>query len=289
MKFTIQDFRKRFPDDIACLKEIMHLRFGDKQECSECGKASEFHRVRNRRCFECQWCGRQIYPTEGTIFEKTSTPLHLWFYAIYLMTATRSGVSAKEIERQLGVTYKTAWRMAHQIRKLMAGSAGKLKGIIEADETYAGGKRQGKRGRGAEGKTPILGVLERQGDIHAKVAGDVKARTVMPNIIENVVSGSTVCTDELRSYNGIGKAGFIHLRVNHSANEYVHGIAHTNSLEGFWSHLKRSILGTHGWVSRKYLQQYVDEFAFRFNTRHSPSEMFNGVLARLVPPTAIPC
>lgn len=116
MKFTITDFRKRFPDDDSCLEEVMNLRYADLEHCPECEKTAKFHRVRNRRCYECQWCGYQIYPTKGTIFEKTTTPLSDWFYVIYLMTATRSGVSAKEVERQLGVTYKTAWRMCHQIR-----------------------------------------------------------------------------------------------------------------------------------------------------------------------------
>jgi transposase len=282
MKFTIRDFRNRFPDDNACLKEVMRLRYSTLQKCPDCDKPAKFHRVNKRRCFECQWCGYQIYPTQGTVFEKTTTPLHMWFYAIYLMTATRSGVSAKEIERQLGVTYKTAWRMAHQIRKLMGGNDGKLDGIIEADETYIGGKRSGKRGRGAEGKTPVVGVLQRDGGgIRAKAAEDVKAKTVIPNIVENVEKGSMICTDELGSYNRLEKEGYCHVRVNHAAGEYVYGLAHTNSIEGFWSHLKLSIRGTHVWVSKKHLQKYVDEFAFRFNTREFPGQMFDSVLQRL--------
>jgi len=201
---------------------------------------------------------------------------------MYLMTATRSGVSAKELERQLGVTYKTAWRMAHQIRLLMAGNGEKLKGVVEADETYIGGiRRGGKRGRGSENKTPVVGILERGGNVIAKVADNVKTKTVMPNIEANVEKGATVCTDELWSYNPINREGYKHLRVKHGAREYVRGIAHTNSIEGFWSQLKRSISGTHVWVSKKHLQNYVNEFAFRYNQRNSLNPMFETMLANV--------
>lgn len=160
MKFTIKQFRAKYTTDDACLDEIMRLRFGDKVSCPSCKKASKFHRVRNRRCYECQWCGHQLYPTQGTVFEKTTTPLSDWFYVIYLMTATRSGVSAKEVQRQLGVTYKCAWRICHQVRKLMGlSSSSKMDGHIEMDETYVGGKprRKGisKRGKGTN-KTPVF-------------------------------------------------------------------------------------------------------------------------------------
>ena len=120
IKFTIKDFKKRFPNDDACLAELMKDRYGSVSICTDCNKETTFHRVKNRRCYECQWCGFQIHPTANTIFHKSRTPLTDWFYIMYLMTATRSGVSAKEVERQLGVTYKTAWRMCHQIRKAMS-------------------------------------------------------------------------------------------------------------------------------------------------------------------------
>ncbi len=123
MKFTINDFHKRFPDNDSCLHELMVQRYGDHTTCPECEKESRFHRVKGRRCYECQWCGYQVYPTKGTVFEKSTTPLSDWFYVIYLMTATRYGVSAKEVERQLGVTYKTAWRMCHKVRELMGSSS----------------------------------------------------------------------------------------------------------------------------------------------------------------------
>jgi transposase-like protein len=141
MKFTIQDFKKRFPNDDACLEELMQLSYGAVTDCPECQKKTKFHRVRARRSYECQWCGYQVYPTAGTPFEKTTTPLTQWFYVLYLMSATRSGVAAKEVERQLGVTYKTAWRMCHQIRKLMADDGGDVK----VDQTHIGGKQRESR------------------------------------------------------------------------------------------------------------------------------------------------
>ena len=281
MKFTIKEFHEQYPDNEACLEALFQRRFGHLKSCPSCEHQTKFHRVSTRACYVCQWCGYQIYPMQGTPFEKTTTPLKHWFYAMYLMTATRSGVSAKELERQLGVTYKTAWRMAHQIRLLMAGNGEKLKGVIEADETYVGGVRRGKRGRGAEGKTPVIGILERGGNVQAKVAENVKTVTVMPNILANIEKGATVCTDELWSYNPLRREGYKHLRVGHAAREYVRGNAHTNSIEGFWSRLKNSIRGTHVWVSKKHLQKYVDEFAFRYNERNSDNPMFDTMLAKV--------
>lgn len=285
MKFTIKDFRKRFADDDACLDEIMKLCYGGLQVCPDCEKETKFHRVkgvRNRRCYTCQWCGHQIHPTKGTVFEKTTTPLSDWFYVIYLMTATRSGVSAKEIQRQLGVTYKCAWRMCHQIRLLMGGKIPlKLSGHVEIDETYIGGKREGTRGRGAEGKTPVLGMVERDGSIKGLPIKDVKTKTIIPHIKQTVEEGSRISTDELRSYNALKDEGYSHDCVRHAAKEYVKGDTHTQSVEGFWSRLKLSIGGTHVHVSRKHLSKYVDEFAFRYNMRKEPSAMFDATLSAL--------
>lgn len=281
MRFTIQDFQKRFPDDDSCLEELMQLRYGEVSACLECHRETKFHRVRGRRCYECQWCGFQVYPTQGTPFEKTTTPLSSWFYVIYLMTATRSGVAAKEIERQLGVTYKTAWRMCHQIRKLMGANLGegKLFGHIEVDETYSGGVKKGKRGRGAAGKTPIFGMLEREGDVRAEVVSDVRRATLLPIIKENIAVGSQVSSDELRTYDAVASAGFEHGTVNHSHKQFVNGVYHTQGIEGFWSRLKLSVRGTHVHVSKKHLQKYADEFAFRHNNRAEPALMFDAALS----------
>ena len=287
MKFTIQDFRQQFPNDAACLREVMRLRFGSVTVCPhiDCGKETKFHRVKGRRCFECQWCGYQMYPTKGTIFEKSSTPLQLWFYAIYLMTATRSGVSAKELQRQLGVTYKTAWRMAHEIRKLMGRRHPiQLRGHVEIDDAYIGGERSGLRGRGARGKTIVIGMVQRAGQIRAKTVPDLRRSTVMPLICQTVSPAANISTDEYTTYSTLKQLGYRHKTIQHGAGEYVRGRTHTQTIEGFWSQLKRSISGTHVWVSKRHLQRYVDEFAFRFNQRHEPEPMFTVLLSHLAQP-----
>lgn len=273
----------KYPNNDACLDEIMRLRFGASITCPECKNKSKFHRAtKKRRCYECQWCGYQIHPTKNTIFEHSSTPLSYWFYAIYLMTATRSGVSAKELERQLGVTYKCAWRMAMKIRELVGkNDATPLKGTVEADETYIGRRTPGAGGRGAKGKTKVFGMLERKGDVKTVIMENLKKKTIMPIIEKSIEKGSRIDMDEFLSYNGLSKAGYDHQTVNHKHGQYVNGDIYTNSLEGFWSQLKRSISGTHIHVSKKHLQNYANEFAFRYNNRQNPAMMFSNPLSNL--------
>ena len=284
IKFTIKDFRKRFPDDASCLEELMQNRYGNVSLCTDCNKETIFHRVKSRKCYECQWCGFQIHPTANTIFHKSRTPLTDWFYVMYLMTATRSGVSAKEVERQLGVTYKTAWRMCHQIRKAMSEKP-TLKGDVELDETYVGGRGgNNKRGRGAENKTPVFGAVERKGNLKASVVPNVQTKTIQPIINEIVEKGTNIMTDEYNIYNSVRKNGYSHEVVQHGIKEYVRGNVHTNNIEGFWSQLKRGIRGTHVSVSPKHLQKYVNEFAFRYNQRTETIPMFDRLLHNLVKP-----
>lgn len=190
-KYPFSQFQQDYPNDSICLDTIMGLRYGENPICHECKRKTKYHRLAKRRAYTCQFCGAHVYPCVGTPFEKSSTSLHKWFYAIYLFTATRHGVSGKELERQLGVTYKTAWRMAHQIRKLMAGmDNGGLFGLVEVDETYVGGKRKGKRkgkrGRGAGGKTIMFGMKERDGEIKTKMVSDAKRKTLEPIVRKNV-------------------------------------------------------------------------------------------------------
>jgi transposase-like protein len=256
---SFYEFTRQFPDDEACLKRIMIERYGGTElDCPKCGEYGKFYRMTKERGYVCQHCGHHLHPTVGTPMERTHLPLHKWFFAMYLFSTSRHGVAAKELERQLDIPYKTAWRMAHEIRKYMAKVDGEtpLGGPgepVEADETYVGGKRPGKRGRGAAGKTVVFGMLERGGDVMAKVVPNVRKRTLQPIIAENVEPGSTVHTDELASYTGIDRAGFRHETVNHGLGEYVSGDSHVNGLEGFWARLKLSIRGTHVHVSRKHL------------------------------------
>jgi len=278
--FTVQDFYRRFPTDDACLDHLFTIQHGNPLTCPKCGRSSRFHRVRKRPVFECQWCGHQVSPMVGTPFEKSRTPLQKWFYAMYLFTTSRHGVAAKELQRQLGITYKAAWRMAHEIRKYMAqvDGNGSLGGHVEVDETVIGGYRPGKRGRAAAGKTIVMGMLERDGEAMTMVIPDVRRDTLQPIVRANVERGSTVHTDELGSYRGLGYKGYRHKTVNHSRGEYVKGNSHVNGIEGYWSRLKNSIRGTHTHVSRKHLSKYLGEFEYRFNMRGKPEAMFARLL-----------
>lgn len=278
--FTVQDFFKRFPDDDTCLEYLMRSRFGESIDCPKCGKHGKFHRIRRHPAYECAWCGHEIYPMVGTPFEKSRTSLQKWFYAIYLFTTSRNGVAAKELQRQLGVTYKCAWRMGHEIRKYMGNVDGDdgLSGHVEVDETMIGGTRKGGRGRAAKGKTVVFGMLERTGDVMTKIVPNIRRVTLQPIIESNVAVGSRISSDELRTYRSLRSRGYIHGTVEHGAGEYVKGSIHTNSIEGFWSLLKRSILGTHVHVSTKHLPAYLAEFEFRFNMRRHPAWMFHRLM-----------
>ncbi len=273
---TIREFFKTYHNDDICLDHVMESRYGKRHTCQNCGKDAKFHKLKTRKAYSCQYCGFHIYPCSGTLFENSRTPLQLWFYAIYLFSTSRHGVPAKELERQLGITYKAAWRMAHEIRKHMGLVDGDLplSGDIEIDETYIGGKRAGKRGRGAEGKTVLFGMMQRNGDIMTKVVPNVKRHTLQPIIKENIEQGSTVHTDELRSYSNLSEQGFKHQTVNHGRGEYVRGNSHVNGLEGYWSNFKKSIKGTHIHISRTHLSKYSREFEYRYNARLNPSRMF---------------
>ena len=284
---TFYKFQRQFPDDDACLNHLMVTRYGGTEtDCPKCGVFGKFYRMARERAYECQHCRYQLFPCAGTFMHRTHLPLHKWFFAMFLFSTSRHGVAAKELQRQLDVSYPTAWRMAHKIREHMANTDGEwpLGGVgdVEADETYVGGKRSGgKRGRGAPGKTVVFGMLERDGDVMTKVVPNVRKKTLQPIIKENVEAGSTVHTDELKSYNGLAKAGYNHETVNHGAGEYVDGDCHVNGIEGFWARLKLSIRGTHVHVSKKHLQKYVKEFEYRYNRRKQPDAIFGDLVTSL--------
>jgi transposase-like protein len=283
---TIREFLARFSNDEACLQHLFDTRFGQGHVCPSCNRKAKWYRIEAERAYSCQWCGHHIHPTVGTPFEDSRTPLQLWFYAIYLFTTSRHGVPAKELERQLGVTYKTAWRMADLIRKHMAtvDDEWPLFGDVECDETYVGGRTHGTRGRGAANKTIIFGMMQRKGQVMTKVVPNVAKKTLQPIIEENVLDGATVHTDELKSYKGLKKVGFNHQTVNHAAGEYVNGKSHVNGMENFWKHLKGSIRSTHIHVSPKHLHKYAKEFEFRFNQRETPSAMFPALVSTFQKP-----
>lgn len=286
-KFTFKQFQAEYPNDDACLQAVFDRKFGTEKTCPGCGLiGAKFHKITGRRAYACQDCGQHVYPCVGTPFEHSSTPLTLWFHAMYLMTATRNGVSAKELQRQLGVTYKCAWRIGHQLRLLMtardaAENPGPLSGHVEIDETFVGGKIRRSQGTRKSNKTIVLGMVERGGNFKGQVVADTRRASLFPVITKNVAPGTMVNTDSYHAYKSLKKLGYQHEAVNHDAEEWVRGIHHTNSVEGFWSHLKKGIGSTHVAVSSKHLQKYVDEFAFRHNNRHAPAEMFTRLLTHI--------
>jgi transposase-like protein len=254
---TFREFLGVYPDDETCLKHLFETRFGQNYSCPRCKEKTKWHRIKAERAYSCQRCGNHLHPTVGTIFEDSRTPLQLWFYAMYLFTTSRHGVSGKELQRQLGVTYKCAYRIGHKIREHMAAVDDEfpLYGQVEVDETMIGGRTEGgKRGRGAPNKTIVFGMMQREGQVMTKIVPDVRAKTLKPIIEENVLAGSTIHTDELRSYIGLTKKGYKHRTVNHGAGEYVRGQTHVNGLENFWKHLKGSIRSTHITVPKQAVQ-----------------------------------
>ena len=283
-KYTLRDFEQQFPDDAACLEWLKGYLYPNGIPCKKCQRVTLHHRVASRPSYCCDRCGNHVHPMKGTIYEKSSTPLRLWFYAIYLVASTRCGISAKQLQRQLGVTYKTAWRMFKQIRSMMGDGVQPLAGAVEIDETYVGGRRraqEGKRGRGTPGKTPVLGIVERKGRAVAKALPDITADTMMPIIHAAVPSKETeVFTDELPTYERLTWQGYKHFTIKHGEKKYVRGFIHTNTVEGFWSLVKNGIRGVYHRVSPKYLQSYIDEYGFRYNRRHQAAPMFLSLLGR---------
>jgi transposase-like protein len=260
--------------------------------CPSCGCVdATFHKLRERRVYACPECRFQIAPTANTILHDTRTPLVSWFYAMYLFCTTRHGVSGKELQRQLGVTYKTAYRIGQQIRILMKKADhfdAMLSGHVELDEAYVGGRTSGgKRGRGAPNKTIVMGLIARDGRMAAEIIPNVKKDTLRKVVLDNVEPGSVVSTDELMSYGLLTGDGYQHGTVKHGKGEYAvydyrSGVTHhVNSVEGFWRLFKASIRSTHVAISPKYMQRYLDEFTFRANHRARVNGMFDLLVGAL--------
>ena len=267
--FSIGDFIKMYPDEDACLKTIFGMRYGNLECCPACAVInSRFYKVKKRRCFECGQCGHQIYPLAGTIMEGTQIKLTLWFYAIFLFSNCRNGVSAKELQRVLGISYPSAWKLGHKIRLLMKQSnEKKLCGEVEIDESLFGPKGKGKRGWGAAKKVCLFGLVQRGGPVRTIIVPDRKQKTLLPLILANIRKGSRIYSDEFKVYKILKATGYRHMNVVHSKYQWREGHCHTNTKEGHWSNLKKMTFGTFTWISSKYLQCYIDEFDFRYNNR----------------------
>jgi transposase-like protein len=230
--------------------------------------------------YKCKACRKQFTVTVGTIFEDSHIPLYQWLSAIQFLCSSKKGVSAHQLHRMLGITYKSAWFMAHRIRYAMGQPplAEKLLGTVEADETYVGGKAHGKRGRGAENKTPVFALIQRGGDVRSFRVERVTAKNLKAAIRENVTKNSTIMTDEFLAYKGLGKEFAGHQTVSHGSGEYVKGDAHTNTAEGYFSLLKRGIIGTYHHISKQHIDRYLAEFNFRYNSR-KVDDAFRMILA----------
>jgi len=284
MKQTVRDFFKQFPSDDACLAHLFNVRYGDNHECPKCETKGKWYRLKGHKAYSCQGCGHHIHPMAGTIYEGSTTPLQLWFYAMFLFTKSRNGVSGKELQRQLGVTYKTAWRMGHKIREHMArvdgddplGGSGKT---VQVDETYIGGHKKG--GQGGKGKTVVLAMVEQEGDVATEVIENRGTISIMTEVMDTVLPDTEIHTDELAAYKAIKRVdmNYTHKSVDHSAKQYVGEDGQTtNSAEGFFMHLKRTIKGTHIWVSKKHLGRYLGEAEFIYNRRQNPDRILTDLL-----------
>ena len=240
-KFAIAMFNQMFPNDDACLDVLRDHIYPDGITCRSCNVVRPHHRLTHRRAYSCDYCGTHVYVLAGTVFAKTTTPLTSWFYAMFLMGSTRCGISAKQLERELGVTYKTAWRIFNQIRKLMAEEPTMLSGEVELDEAYIGGKvrntgsvRAMARSR-LRNKEVVAGQVQRGGRLQAFHLPEGTAGALVPLAQAHILPGSTVYTDELPAYKRLDERGYAHKRVHHAARIYVLGSAHVNTIEGFWS------------------------------------------------------
>ena len=281
-----------FQDADKAREYLEALRWSNGVVCPHCGVVDHAYELNGEKhragLYKCGGCRKQFTVTVGTVFERSKIALHIWLQAVHLMCASKKGISSKQLERMLGVTYKTAWFMSHRIREAMTDTSGSLLGtgggIVEADETYWGNTKRSKigrkyKGRGGDHKEKIVSLVERDGNVrsfHVKAVYGATLRTILK---EHIAEEANLMTDELKLYKPIGKEFASHETVKHSAKEYVRGNAHTNTIEGFFSLLKRGLIGTFHHVGRQHLRRYVKEFDFRYNNRKiSDSERSDSAL-----------
>lgn len=286
---SIIELLEAFPDEQSCIDHLEELRW-EGNVISPFDSKSKVYKCKDNR-YRCKNTGKYFNVKTDTLFDNTKVELRKWFLAIYIVTSHKKGISSLQLSRDIDVTQKTAWFMLQRIRNCFNIENDKqLDNDVEIDETFIGGKNKNRhsdkkisnsQGRSIKDKTPVLGMIERKGELIAKVVSDTRGETLTPEIIKSVKTTACVITDEWIGYNSL-KRFYDHSFVKHNQGEYVNGEIYTNTIEGFWSLLKRGILGIYHFVTRKHLQKYVDEFAFRYNTRESTTkERFNALLKNL--------
>lgn len=278
MKYTIHDLNEDFKTDAECLAWLIDWLYPNGITCKKCQQVTKHYPITGRKTYSCGVCRSQISPMKGTILAHTHISLKSWFYAIYQMATNKAGTPAKQIQRELGITYKTAWRMMHQIRKLMEPKEKPLQGEVEIDETYvhanvykrsSAQKRYGQTGQRA-GQV-LFGIVERGGHVkvfHVKAPGE---RILIPLIRQHIQGGSLIHSDGYRAYKKLPNWGYMHRTTNHSAHEFYREDSYTQNIENVWSHFKRGIKGIYRHVDNKYLQVYANEYAFRYSHRNKPN------------------
>ena len=261
-------FFKQFPDEDACRKYLEKRRWGKTPVCPHCGSAQKVYRYKNGKTFKCAHCKKQFSVKTGTIYENSNIPLQKWFLAFYLISLSKKGISSIELSKAIGVTQKTAWYLLHKIRYMLEhrNSDNQLRGTVEVDETYVGGKKKGKRGRGSENKTPVFGAVQRKGRLSITPVENTRRKTLEQIIHKLIKSGSVIMSDEWWAYTKLDK-NYKHNVVKHKRKEYVRGDVYTNTIEAAWSHLKRSMMGTYHRPSKEHLSKYCAEFEFTYNKR----------------------
>lgn len=293
-QLSLTEFMREFPDDAACLEHLWRIRYsedGEHADCPKCERERVFKRYatkQGRQSWTCTGCGHHVHPTAGTIFAKSSTSLHLWYYAMYLVASTRTGLSAKHLERELGVSYRTAWRMLNKIRNELMNdeAAEQLGGDVEIDETSWGGKPRRKLHGNKEvaafreAKATVLGMVERGGRVRLRIIPSRRGPALSREVRTHVNPSAFIFTDDWQAYKPLRGEFLDHRVINHSAGLYVRGDVHTNTIEGFFGNLKTGMRGAYKHVSDTWLQSYLDEYAWRHNERHNPRSMFRQLVGK---------